>query len=125
MKKEKRILIVDDDRLSVMALKKILGNHDFKTFCAYNGNEALESLSENPDINIILLDLVMPELNGIKTFSKLKTNEKFKDIPIIVLTARVLKEEKEWLEKNGCFAYLEKPFDMEKLFELINQLYLN
>lgn len=111
----KSILVVEDDRLNVMAITATLKNYKTNILVAYNGNECLKKLHENPAIDLILLDLMMPEKDGYATLEELKNNELTKHIPVIILTARVVRGEKEKLIQAGASDYFEKPILYDKL----------
>ncbi len=111
----KSILVVEDDRLNVMAITATLKNYKTNILVASNGNECLKKLHENPAIDLILLDLMMPEKDGYATLEELKNNELTKHIPVIILTARVVRGEKEKLIQAGASDYFEKPILYDKL----------
>ena len=114
-----RILIVDDDMRALFALSKILSKKGFDTLKAESGKKALKILSENPDVDLILMDIMMPEMDGYESISRIKSEESLKDIPIIALTAKAMKGDREKCLSAGANDYLTKPVDSEKLLSLI------
>ncbi len=118
----KNILIVDDDRLNVLALSAFLRSKKPNIFIAYNGLECLEQLENNPNINLILLDLMMPELDGYKTLELIKQKDNIKNIPVIIVTARVIRGEKQKFLLAGANEYIEKPIDFDSLLKSISFL---
>lgn len=117
--KGKNILIVDDDRINIMALSAVLKAKDPNIFVAHSGAECLAQLKKNPEMNLILLDLMMPNLDGYQTLERLTNCTETKNIPVIIVTARVIRGEKEKLIKSGASAYIEKPIAYDELMQSI------
>lgn len=116
---EKTILIADDEIDIVETLKFMLETEGFNVLTAYDGEEALsKAKNNNPDI--ILLDVMMPKINGYKVSRLLKFDKKFQNIPIIMLTARSQEEDKMIGEETGADEYVTKPFEFVELLEIIN-----
>ncbi len=116
---EGRILIVDDDMRTLFALSKILGARGFDTLKAESGEKALKLLAENNDVDLVLMDIMMPEMDGYEAIRRMKADEDMKDIPVIALTAKAMKGDREKCLKAGANDYLTKPVDSEKLLSLI------
>lgn len=115
---KKKILIVDDEREIVDNLTMALQMKDYETFVAYDGEEALEiTRREKPDL--ILLDIVMPKLNGYQVCRELKKQEATKNIPVIMLTAKTQESDRFWGKETGADDYITKPYDIYFLFEKI------
>jgi CheY-like chemotaxis protein len=118
----KKIMVVDDDSENNLSLKAGLEDIDknFEVFCAESGEQCFQLLSEKKIPDLILLDIMMPEMNGWEVFGKLKNNPEWKDIPVIFLTAR-----SDHIAKNaGNFLgddYIEKPYELEDLKNKINK----
>ena len=120
---QKRILIADDEEDVVAALEFTLEKEGYECLTAYDGKEALDKAkSENPDL--IILDIMMPKVNGYKVSRLLKFDVKYKDIPIIMLTARTQEIDKNIGKETGADEYVTKPFEMEALVQLVAK-YLN
>lgn len=116
----KTILIADDERDMVETISLKLKAEGFDIITAYNGIQALESAkTKKPDL--ILLDIVMPELNGYQVCRELKKNNTFKQIPIIMLTAKAQESDKFWGKETGADEYLTKPFEFSILINTIKK----
>ena len=114
----KKILITDDSFIMRNWVKKILDGKDYEILEAGNGEEALEKI-EKEKVDLVLLDLLMPNFDGLYFLDKL--NEKKLDIKIIVLSADIQKSTKEKVMSYGVKAFLNKPPESEKLLEVIEQ----
>lgn len=117
----KKILIVDDDIRNIYSLHNVLEGYEMEITTACNGVEALCRLEVNPDVDIIIMDIMMPEMDGYKAIKSIKQNEKLKDIPIIALTAKATKCDKEKCLEEGAADYLSKPVDVHKLIKTIEK----
>ncbi len=115
------ILIVDDDIKNIFVLDAALKEFNATTFTAFNGQEALDFLQEERDIKIdlILMDIMMPIMNGYEAMEKIRENKNIKDIPIIAVTAKAMKEDREKCIQLGADDYLSKPIDINILGNLI------
>ena len=116
----KKILIVDDEQDIVESLKFVLELAGYSCFCAFNGEDGLKMVKETlPDL--IILDVMMPKINGFKISRLLKFDTKYKDIPIIMLTARSQAEDKLIGEETGVNEYITKPFDLDDVTSTVNK----
>ena len=116
---KKRILIVDDERDFTDTLSMRLEAKGLDIIKAYTGPEGLEKAhSQSPDL--IILDIMLPEMDGYDVCRKLKIDEKYKGIPIILLTAKFQPNDVEFGKEMGADAYLTKPLDLDVLLNLIN-----
>jgi len=115
----KKILIVDDDVRNVFALSSILEEYDMNVLFAENGIEALSALSMNTDIDLVLMDIMMPEMDGFEAISKIREMEQFKDLPIIALTAKAMQEDREKCISVGASDYISKPIINDQLLSLM------
>ena len=116
----KKILIVDDEQDIVESLKFVLETSDYTCYCAYNGEDGLRLAKELvPDL--IILDVMMPKINGYKISRLLKFDKKYKDIPILMVTARTQEEDKLIGEETGADEYITKPFEMEDVVNRVNK----
>ena len=117
---KKRVLIVDDEPDIVDAIKFNLELENIECLEAYDGEEAFsKAKKENPDL--ILLDIMLPKMNGYKIARLLKFDESYKNIPIIMLTARTQEKDIELGEETGANEYVTKPFDMNMLVALVKK----
>ena len=115
---KKRILIVDDEKDIVESVQFKLEFEGFECLVAYDGEEALlKARRENPDL--ILLDIMLPKMNGYQVCRFLKSEEQHKHIPIIMLTAKAQESDKFWGMETGADDYVTKPFELEKLIQKI------
>ncbi|NWF52064.1 MAG: response regulator [Nitrospirae bacterium] len=115
---QKKILVVDDELDLVETIRFQLETEGFNVITAYNGEDALNlARTENPDL--ILLDIMLPKLDGYKVCRLLKFDEKYKNIPIIMLTARAQEKDKIIGLETGANEYVTKPFDMDRLLEKV------
>jgi len=118
---KRRILIVDDEHELVSMVKMRLEAAGYDTLEAYDGQDALaKARKENPDL--IVLDLMLPKMDGYKVCRMLKFDEKYKKIPIIMFTARIQDSDKEMGVEVGADAYITKPFDSQLLLAKIEEL---
>ena len=115
-----KVLIVDDEPDIVESIKFRLEIENINCIVAYDGEEALtKAKRENP--NLILLDIMLPKINGYKVSRLLKFDEAYKHIPIIMLTARTQEKDVKLGEETGADEYVTKPFDMEELVTLVKK----
>lgn len=117
--KNKQILIVDDDIRNVYALTIALENYDMDILVAENGREAVEVLKEHPKTDLILMDIMMPEMDGFEAIQHIRKISGFETIPIIALTAKAMKHSREECLEAGATDYISKPINLEQLFSLM------
>lgn len=115
----KTILLVDDDMRNIFALSAILDGYGFKVEIANDGLEALEKLDTVKNINMVLMDIMMPRMNGFEAMKEIRKQLKFKNLPIIALTAKAMKEDRDECIAAGANDYITKPVDVDKLFSLV------
>lgn len=117
--KDKTVLIADDDVRNIFSLSKALEKHGMKVISAIDGKQAIEKLEENPQIDIILMDIMMPEMDGYETISNIRRNPKHKDLPIFAVTAKAMIGDREKCIKVGASDYISKPVDVDQLLSLL------
>jgi len=117
--KDKTILIADDDMRNIFALSSALQAYDLKIVIANNGREAIERLSENNQIDLVLMDIMMPEMDGYEAMRVIRTKKEFSRLPIIALTAKAMKNDREKCIEAGANDYISKPVDMDKLLSML------
>jgi DNA-binding response OmpR family regulator len=116
---KKTILIADDEPDIVETLKFLLESEGYACMTAYDGEEAFKLAKERqPDL--IILDVMMPKINGYKVSRLLKFDERYKDIPVLMVTARTQEEDRLIGEETGADEYITKPFDINYVLEKIN-----
>ncbi len=117
--KDKTILIVDDDMRTLFALSRLLSDRGMKVLKAENGEVALKVLEDNFDVQLILMDIMMPVMDGYEAIGKIRAQEKYRNLPIIALTAKAMKGDREKCIETGANDYMSKPVDQEKLVSLM------
>ena len=115
----KRILIVDDDELVLMALNELLKPEGYEVHAVSSGAEALERLDQD-GYDLLMLDIIMPEMDGVELCKKIRTKEKYKETPIIFLTAKSRDEDRAMGLRAGANLFLSKPISPDKLLEMIS-----
>jgi CheY-like chemotaxis protein len=115
----KKALIVDDDIRNIFALTSVLEQHGMIAINAENGKDGIELLTNTPDIDVVLMDIMMPELDGYDTIRIMRKPEKFKDLPIIAITAKAMIGDREKCIEAGASDYLAKPVNTEQLLSLL------
>ena len=115
----KRILLVEDDIRNIFALTNVLQSHHLNVTFAENGKEALEHLEKDPDFDLILMDIMMPELDGYQAMKAIRQMPELETVPIIALTAKAMKEDRQRCIDMGASDYISKPIDIEKLLSLL------
>src|SRR5207253_1803220 len=114
----KKVLIVDDDVRNIFALTSIMERHEMQVVYAENGKDGIKLLDETPDIDIVLMDVMMPEMDGYEAMRAIRRVDKFVSLPIIALTAKAMKGDREKCIEAGASDYITKPADSEHLLSL-------
>ncbi|MBD3884496.1 response regulator [Phormidium tenue FACHB-886] len=115
----KKVLIVDDDVRNIFALTSLLERYQMQILYAENGRDGIETLRNNPDINIVLMDVMMPQMDGYETTQAIRRLGQFANLPIIALTAKAMMGDREKCMQAGASDYITKPVDIEHLLSLI------
>ncbi|MCY1000550.1 HAMP domain-containing protein [Myxococcus sp. MISCRS1] len=115
----KKVLVVDDDMRNIFALTSVLENHGMQVVFAENGRAAIETLEQHRDVDVVLMDVMMPEMDGYETMRAIRKDLRYASLPIIAVTAKALKDDREKCMAAGASDYLPKPVDTDKLLELI------
>jgi CheY-like chemotaxis protein len=116
---DRKILIVDDDVRNIFALTSILEGQHMNVIYAENGLEAIKLIQESPDVEVVLMDVMMPEIDGYETTRRIREMEQFKNLPIIALTAKAMKGDREKCIEAGASDYIAKPVDTDQLMSLL------
>ncbi|HET9122732.1 MAG TPA: response regulator [Acidiferrobacteraceae bacterium] len=114
-----KVLVVDDDVRNIFAITSILENRKLHVAFAENGLDAINILEQQPDIRLVLMDVMMPEMDGYETTRAIRRLEKFKGLPIIALTAKAMKGDREKCLEAGVSEYITKPVDIDRLLRMI------
>ena len=114
----KRIMIVEDDVRNVFALSAVLEPKGATVDIARNGREALEQLHANPDVDLVLMDIMMPEMDGLEATRRLRAEPRFARLPIIALTAKAMADDRDRCLEAGANDYIAKPLDVDRLLSL-------
>ncbi|MFC9712033.1 response regulator [Paenibacillus sp. NPDC056933] len=115
----KKILLVDDDIRNVFALSSVLEGYRMDVTFAENGREALEILDKNPEIDLVLMDMMMPEMDGYEAMTRIRQMPKFEKLPIIALTAKAMKDDRGKCIEAGASDYVKKPIQTDQLLSLM------
>ena len=121
---KKTILIIDDDTRNIFALSAVLKSRGFNCVSAVSALDGLAILENNNRINIVLLDIMMPEMDGYETVEAIRSNARLANLPVIAVTAQAMVGDKEKTLQAGADAYISKPVDVDELLKLLHQ-YLN
>jgi CheY-like chemotaxis protein len=115
----RRLLLVDDDVRNIFALTSALEQKGAQVEIARNGREAIEKLEAVGDIDLVLMDVMMPEMDGYEATRRIRENPRWRKLPIIAVTAKAMKDDQDLCMKAGANDYLAKPIDLDRLFSLI------
>ena len=116
----KKILLVDDDPRNVFALKMVLRTRGYECLVAQSGSEALSLVDSSADIGVVLMDMMMPDMDGYEAMAALRTREPAKQPPVIAVTAQAMKGDREKCLDAGAVAYVSKPVDIDVLLPLLH-----
>ncbi|EJL61252.1 response regulator [Flavobacterium sp. CF136] len=116
---DKTVLIVDDDVRNIYSLTKALEVFKMNVITAFDGKEAIKALEENPNTDIVLLDMMMPNMDGYETAEKIRSNPKHLTLPLIAVTAKAMTGDREKCIKAGASDYITKPVDIDQLLSLL------
>ena len=118
--KTKKVLVVDDSKLLHRMFEMML--RQYPLVHAYDGKEALERLAENGDVDLVLLDMNMPRMNGLELLEAMKGDARFKRIPVVIITTEGTEDDTERGMQAGAAAYVKKPFRNEELIAVVQRL---
>ena len=115
----RKVLVVDDDVRNIFAMTSVLESHGVEVIYAENGRAAIEKLEAAPDVDVVLMDVMMPEMDGYQTMRAIRAETRFASLPIIAVTAKALRDDREKCIEAGASDYMPKPIDNDRLLELI------
>jgi len=115
----KTVLVVDDDVRNIFALTSLLEEHNLNVVHAENGRAGIEILEKTPAIDLVLMDIMMPEMDGYETMNAIRQRPQFRSLPIIALTAKAMKGDRAKCIEAGASDYVTKPVDLEQLFSVL------
>ncbi len=114
-----KVLVVDDDARNIFALTTLLENHEINVVSATDGRRAIDLIRSEPDIGAALIDIMMPEMDGYQTMQEIRKDRKFSALPILALTAKAMKGDREKCLAAGASDYVAKPVDANELLSLL------
>src|SRR5262249_7260501 len=117
--KGKKVLVVDDDVRNLFAVTSLLERHTMQVLPAGNANEAYEALAHHPDVAIVLMDMMMPEVDGYQATRRIR--EQHRRLPIVALTAKAMTGDREKALEAGCDDFVAKPVESERLVEVLEK----
>jgi CheY-like chemotaxis protein len=115
----RKVLVVDDDARNIFALTSVLENHEVEVVSATNGRQAIDILKNTPDLEMVLMDIMMPEMDGYETMREIRKDAAFRTLPILALTAKAMKGDREKCLEAGASDYISKPVNTDQLLSLM------
>jgi len=115
----RKVLVVDDDARNIFALTSLLENQDMNVISATSGQNAIEMIENNRDLNVVLMDIMMPDMDGYETMRAIRLRPEFRTLPIIALTAKAMKGDREKCLDAGASDYIAKPVNTDQLLSLM------
>ncbi|HVY07463.1 MAG TPA: HAMP domain-containing protein [Burkholderiales bacterium] len=117
--RNRRVLVVDDDARNIYALTTLLENHEMEVITATNGRQAIDLIEKTEDLSAVLMDIMMPEMDGYETMREIRKSPKFRALPILALTAKAMKGDREKCLEAGASDYIAKPVNTDQLVSLL------
>jgi CheY-like chemotaxis protein len=115
----KTVLLVDDDARNIFALSSVLERRGMRVLTATTGNEAIALIESTSDLAIVLMDIMMPEMDGYRTIAKVRENPAYRRLPIVALTAKAMMGDREKCLEAGATDYLAKPVNIDQLLSAL------
>ena len=115
----RKVLVVDDDIRNIFALSSFLENQDMEVLSATNGRQAIDLIHSTPDVSVVLMDIMMPEMDGYATMREIRKDPALRSLPILALTAKAMKGDREKCLEAGASDYVAKPVDTEQLLSML------
>ena len=117
--RKRKVLVVDDDARNIFALTTVLENHEMDVLSATNGRQAIELIEQTPDLSVVLMDIMMPEMDGYETMREIRKDPRLRTLPILALTAKAMKGDREKCLEAGASDYVAKPVNTDQLLSLL------
>jgi len=117
--RKRKVLVVDDDARNIFALTTVLENHEMDVLSATNGRQAIELIEQTPDLCVVLMDIMMPEMDGYETMREIRKDPRLRTLPILALTAKAMKGDREKCLEAGASDYVAKPVNTDQLLSLL------
>jgi CheY-like chemotaxis protein len=115
----RKVLVVDDDARNIFALTTVLENQEMEVLSATNGRQAIGIVESTPDLSVVLMDIMMPEMDGYETMREIRKDPRLRTLPILALTAKAMKGDREKCLQAGASDYIAKPVNTEQLISLL------
>jgi CheY-like chemotaxis protein len=115
----RKVLVVDDDARNIFALTTVLENQGMEVLSATNGRQAIDLIADNPDLSVVLMDIMMPEMDGFETMREIRKKPELRTLPILALTAKAMKGDREKCLQAGASDYIAKPVNTDQLLSLL------
>src|SRR5262249_48086303 len=115
----RKVLVVDDDARNIFALTTVLENQEMEVVSATNGRQAIELIRSTPELSVVLMDIMMPEMDGYTTMREIRKHPEFRTLPILALTAKAMKGDREKCLQAGASDYIAKPVNTDQLLSLL------
>jgi CheY-like chemotaxis protein len=117
--RNRKVLVVDDDARNIFALTTLLENQEMEVVSATNGRQAIDLIRTTPDLSVVLMDIMMPEMDGYQTMREIRRHDEFRMLPILALTAKAMKGDREKCLQAGASDYIAKPVNTDQLLSLL------
>jgi HAMP domain-containing protein/CheY-like chemotaxis protein/signal transduction histidine kinase len=117
--RRRKVLVVDDDVRNIFALTSLLEGEEMEVVSATNGRQAIDLIESTPDLSIVLMDIMMPDMDGYQTMREIRSNPKFRNLPMLALTAKAMKGDREKCLDAGASDYIAKPVNTDQLLSLM------
>ncbi|HWA71003.1 MAG TPA: HAMP domain-containing protein [Polyangiaceae bacterium] len=117
--KGRKVLVVDDDARNIFALTTVLENQEMEVLSATNGRQAIEIIQQTPELSVVLMDIMMPEMDGYETMREIRKDSRFRTLPMLALTAKAMKGDREKCLEAGASDYIAKPVNTDQLLSLL------
>jgi CheY-like chemotaxis protein len=117
--RERKVLLVDDDARNIFALTSLLGGQEMEVISATNGRQAIELIQKTPDLSMVLMDIMMPDMDGYETMRQIRSMPEYRTLPMLALTAKAMKGDREKCLDAGASDYIAKPVNTDQLLSLM------